>query len=77
MSVKQGPFHLLELLLKSTHMLICKKDLHPESNFEFQKQSVLLMGGIMLFHQEKTKKTTQKPKTHKHNNNKISNVGIS
>lgn len=63
MSVKQGPFHLFELLLKSTHMLICKNDLHPENNFEFQKQRVLLMGGIMLFHQEKTKKTHPKPKT--------------
>ena len=39
MTPKQGPFNLLELLLKSTHMLICKKHLHLESNSEFQKQT--------------------------------------
>lgn len=67
-SVKQDLFiSLLQLLLKSTHILICKHHLHLESNFKLQKQSATDEGGEMLFHQEEKK----------HTSNKISSLGIS
>lgn len=55
----------LQLLLKSTHMLICKQHLHLEKNSELQKQSEA--DGEEKCYFIRRKKTS----------NRISSVGIS